>query len=122
MLHPSLPPFDFVPEPYAGPSLEEVHRLRQEYLNPAIFHYYKKPLMIVQGRMQYLFDETGRRYLDGFGGIVTVAPGKGGLGTFSPRLDAAGNSVRGRLVTRRLSERLGLNIFTSEPVPRHVDT
>ncbi len=28
------------------------------------------------------------------GGIVTVSPGKGGLGTFSPRLDAAGNSVR----------------------------
>jgi glutaminase len=28
------------------------------------------------------------------GGIVTIAPGKGGLGTFAPRLDAAGNSVR----------------------------
>ena len=33
------------------------------------------------------------------GGIVTVAPGKGGLGTFSPPLDAAGNSVRGQLAT-----------------------
>ena len=33
------------------------------------------------------------------GGIVTVSPGKGGLGTFSPPLDAAGNSVRGQLVT-----------------------
>ena len=31
------------------------------------------------------------------GGIVTVAPGKGGLGTFAPRLDAAGNSVKGQL-------------------------
>ena len=31
------------------------------------------------------------------GGIVTVSPGKGGLGTFSPPLDEAGNSVRGRL-------------------------
>jgi glutaminase len=49
------------------------------------------------------------------GGIVTIAPGKGGLATFSPRLDAAGNSVRGQLVTRYLSDRLGLNIFTSEP-------
>ena len=29
------------------------------------------------------------------GGIVTVSPGKGGMGTFSPPLDAAGNSVRG---------------------------
>jgi glutaminase len=49
------------------------------------------------------------------GGIVTVSPGKGGLGTFSPRLDAAGNSVRGQLLTRHLSEALGLNIFTSAP-------
>jgi alanine-glyoxylate transaminase/(R)-3-amino-2-methylpropionate-pyruvate transaminase len=31
--------------------------------------------MIVDGRMQYLFDETGRRYLDLFGGIVTVSCG-----------------------------------------------
>ena len=30
------------------------------------------------------------------GGIVTVSPGKGGLATFSPPLDAAGNSVRGQ--------------------------
>ena len=31
------------------------------------------------------------------GGMVTVSPGKGALGTFSPPLDAAGNSVRGTL-------------------------
>ena len=48
------------------------------------------------------------------GGIVTVSPGKGGLATFSPPLDAAGNSVRGQLVTKYLSERLGLNLFASE--------
>jgi glutaminase len=50
------------------------------------------------------------------GGIVTVAPGKGGLGTFSPRLDEAGNSVRGQRLTKHLSERLGLNLFASQPV------
>jgi glutaminase len=49
------------------------------------------------------------------GGIVTVAPGKGGLGTFAPRLDAAGNSVRGQLVARDLSRSLGLDLFASEP-------
>ena len=47
------------------------------------------------------------------GGIVTVSPGKGGLATFSPPLDAAGNSVRGQLVTKYLAERLGLNLFAS---------
>jgi glutaminase len=49
------------------------------------------------------------------GGIVTIAPGKGGLGVFSPPLDAAGNSVRGQLATKFLSERLGLNLFASKP-------
>ena len=52
------------------------------------------------------------------GGIVTVSPGKGGLATFSPPLDPAGNSVRGQLVTKYLSERLGLNLFASEPLRR----
>jgi glutaminase len=47
------------------------------------------------------------------GGIVTVSPGKGGLATYSPPLDAAGNSVRGQLVTKFLAERLGLNLFAS---------
>lgn len=51
------------------------------------------------------------------GGIVTVAPGKGGLGVFSPPLDAAGNSVRGQLATKFLSEGLGLNLFASCPLP-----
>ena len=52
------------------------------------------------------------------GGIVTVSPGKGAVATWSPPLDAAGNSVRGQLVTRFLSERLGLNLFVSAPAAR----
>ena len=72
---PQLPPFDYTPMPYNGPSPEEILALRKEFVNPAIFHYYKKPIAIVEGKAQYLFDETGRRYLDGFGGIVTVSVG-----------------------------------------------
>lgn len=49
------------------------------------------------------------------GGIVTVSPGKGGLGTFAPRLDAAGNSVKGQLAARFLSQSLGMDIFLSKP-------
>jgi glutaminase len=49
------------------------------------------------------------------GGIVTISPGKGGLGVFSPPLDEAGNSVRAQRVTKYLSERLGLNLFASQP-------
>ena len=51
------------------------------------------------------------------GGIVTVAPGKGGLGTFAPRLDTAGNSVKGQLVARELSQLLGMDLFLSSPEP-----
>ncbi len=49
------------------------------------------------------------------GGIVTVSPGKGGLGTFSPLLDQAGNSVKGQLAARFLSQRLGMDLFVSNP-------
>ncbi len=49
------------------------------------------------------------------GGIVTIAPGKGSLGVFAPPLDAAGNSVRGQLATKYLSEALGMNLFASRP-------
>ena len=52
------------------------------------------------------------------GGIVTVSPGKGGLGTFAPPLDAAGNSVKGRLVAEFLSRRLGMDLFASRQVDR----
>ena len=55
------------------------------------------------------------------GGMVTVAPGKAGIGVFSPALDGAGNSVRGQRATAYLSRVLGLNIFASEvctPIPR----
>lgn len=47
------------------------------------------------------------------GGIVTIAPGKGSLATFSPPLDPAGNSVRGIHATGHLSRKLGLSMFSS---------
>src|SRR5256714_4097683 len=72
---PDLPPFEHKPRKYVGPSAEEVLRVRKEFLNPGIFLYYKKPLMLVEGKMQYVWDESGRRYLDALGGIVTVSVG-----------------------------------------------
>lgn len=49
--------------------------MRQAHFSKAIFHFYKHPLMIVEGKMQYLFDDRGRRFLDAIGGIVTVSVG-----------------------------------------------
>lgn len=49
------------------------------------------------------------------GGIVTISPGKGGMGTYSPPLDGAGNSVRGQLTAELLSQRIGLGLLDSQP-------
>lgn len=63
------------PEPYQGPTREEVLALRQQYLTPGLLTYYREPLMLVEGHMQYVWDEKGKQYLDGFAGIVTVSVG-----------------------------------------------
>jgi alanine-glyoxylate transaminase/(R)-3-amino-2-methylpropionate-pyruvate transaminase len=86
MKTPTLPPFNHTPKPYTGPSSEEVLRLRKEFLSPALFIYYKKPVMFVEGKGQYIFDEKGRRYLDGLGGIVTIS-----VGHCHPHVVAAAN-------------------------------
>src|SRR5256714_3160196 len=75
MQMPVLPHFDYQPKPYAGPAADEVLRLRKQFLNPGIFLYYKNPIMLVEGKMQYVWDEHGKRYLDALGGIVTISVG-----------------------------------------------
>jgi hypothetical protein len=50
-----LPPFDHKPQKYTGPSIEHVQKLRTEYLSPALLTYYKKPIMVVEGKMQYVW-------------------------------------------------------------------
>jgi alanine-glyoxylate transaminase/(R)-3-amino-2-methylpropionate-pyruvate transaminase len=72
---PPMPPCDYSPPLYTGPAKDEVMALRKEFMNPAIFHFYKDPVMITHGHNQWLFDETGKRYLDCFAGIVTVSCG-----------------------------------------------
>jgi len=83
---PVLPTFDYQPKPYTGKSADEVLQLRRQYLNPGIFLYYKKPMMLVEGKAQYVYDEKGRRYLDGLGGIVTIS-----VGHCHPHVVAAAN-------------------------------
>jgi alanine-glyoxylate transaminase / (R)-3-amino-2-methylpropionate-pyruvate transaminase len=70
-----LPQFSYTPKEYKGLSPEQTLELRNKHVNPGIFKYYKKPLMLVEGKMQYMFDEKGRRFLDFLGGIVTISVG-----------------------------------------------
>ena len=70
-----LPIVDHKPTPYDGPSRDEVIALRHQYVSPGVLTYYREPLMVVEGHMQYVWDEKGRQYLDAFAGIVTVSVG-----------------------------------------------
>nr|XP_014098655.2 alanine--glyoxylate aminotransferase 2, mitochondrial isoform X1 [Bactrocera oleae] len=70
-----IPECDYQPQQYTGPSYEKVLEIRQKHITPNIVPHFKKPLLIHNGHMQWLFDHEGRRYLDMFGGIVTVSVG-----------------------------------------------
>lgn len=91
---------------------------KQRVVDPTVCHYVLA-VMATAGLYETSGDwlyEVGLPGKSGIGGgIVTVAPGKGGLGTFAPPLDPAGNSVKGQLVARYLSQHLGLDLFSSAP-------
>jgi glutaminase len=92
---------------------------RERVVDPAICHY-ALAVMTTAGLYEtsgdWLYD-IGLPGKSGIGGgIVTVSPGKGGLGTFAPPLDCAGNSVRGQLAAKFLSQRLGMDLFVSKPM------
>ena len=74
-LRPSLPIIDHSRSRTTARPRGEVLALRHQYLSPGIITYYRDPLMIVEGHMQYVWDETGKRYLDAFAGIVTISVG-----------------------------------------------
>ena len=54
---------------------EEIILANQEFLFPAVFHYYQEPLVIARAKDQYVWDADGSQYLDFFGGIVTISVG-----------------------------------------------
>ena len=54
---------------------EEVVQKHKQYLFPCVVNYYAKPLVAARGEGQYVWDLEGRRYLDFFGGILTISVG-----------------------------------------------
>ncbi|TDR90133.1 glutaminase A [Enterovirga rhinocerotis] len=91
---------------------------REQVVDPSVCHY-ALAVMLTAGLYETSGDwlyEIGLPGKSGIGGgIVTVSPGKGGLGTFAPPLDEAGNSIKGQLVAQFLSQRLGLDLLVSAP-------
>jgi alanine-glyoxylate transaminase/(R)-3-amino-2-methylpropionate-pyruvate transaminase len=56
-------------------STDEILRVRKQNMLPSVNHYYKKPLRMVKASMQWVWDAEGKKYLDAFGGIVTISAG-----------------------------------------------
>jgi glutaminase len=91
---------------------------REQIVDPSVCHY-TLAVMVTAGMYEdsgaWLYD-VGLPGKSGIGGgIVTISPGKGALATFAPRLDETGNSVKGQLVARFLSRRLGMDLLASRP-------
>jgi 4-aminobutyrate aminotransferase-like enzyme len=62
---------------------DEILKKHKQYLFPSIFTYYRDPLVTDHASMQHLWDVDGKKYLDFFGGIVTIS-----VGHCNPRVTA----------------------------------
>src|ERR1043165_1019840 len=56
-------------------SRDEIIKKHKQYLFPSISTYYTDPLVTDRASMQHLWDVDGNKYLDFFGGIVTISVG-----------------------------------------------
>ncbi len=59
----------------AVPSAEDVARVRERFIMPLPLPLYSNPIQIVKGKGVWVYDEKGRKYLDGFAGVATVSIG-----------------------------------------------
>ena len=51
---------------------EAILEKKKKYIMPCLAHFYKEPKQFVKGEMQYLFDSTGKKYLDCFAGVSVI--------------------------------------------------
>ena len=58
-----------------APTGSEIVEKHKEFLFPAVAMYYQEPLALVRGEGEYVWDDKGDRYLDCFGGVLTVCVG-----------------------------------------------
>ncbi|HHY41107.1 MAG TPA: aspartate aminotransferase family protein, partial [Syntrophaceticus sp.] len=58
---------------YWGP--EEIIKKKKEYIIPCLYHFYQDPPQMVKGEGQYLYDSTGKKYLDFFAGVSVINAG-----------------------------------------------
>ncbi|XP_041041317.1 alanine--glyoxylate aminotransferase 2, mitochondrial-like [Carcharodon carcharias] len=91
-----------------GLSYDATLRIRRQNLSHLPITYYNHPLLIHQGHMQWVWDMDGCRYLDFFGGIVTIS-----IGHCHPRVTAVSREQVGRLCHTT-------NIYLQPPIHLYV--
>lgn len=65
-------------------TVSEAVRKHKEFLFPAVATYYQEPVALVKGEGEYVWDDAGNKYLDCFGGVLTVS-----VGHANPTVNAA---------------------------------
>lgn len=73
-------------------TVSDAVRKHKEFLFPAVATYYQEPIALVKGEGEYVWDDEGNRYLDCFGGVLTVS-----VGHANPRINEAINAQNGKL-------------------------
>src|SRR5467141_4635723 len=87
-------PAHFVPASQLARSgrSDEVVAKHKKYLWPSVTNYFQQPLVADRGEMQHLWDLDGNKYLDFFGGILTVP-----VGHCNPKITSKVNAQVNRL-------------------------
>ncbi|MEP7077175.1 MAG: aspartate aminotransferase family protein [Acidobacteriota bacterium] len=65
-------------------TVSDAVRKHKEFLFPAVATYYQEPIALVKGEGEYVWDDQGNKYLDAFGGVLTVS-----VGHANPKINAA---------------------------------
>jgi len=65
-------------------TISDAVRKHKEFLFPAVANYYQEPIALARGDGEYVWDDEGNKYLDCFGGVLTVS-----IGHANPRVNAA---------------------------------
>lgn len=60
---------------YNDLTTEAILEIRKRHMLPTTTHYYRQPLHVAKASMQWVWDTEGKKYLDAFGGIVTISAG-----------------------------------------------
>lgn len=64
------------------PTVSDAVQKHKAFLFPAVANYYAEPIALVRGEGEYVWDDQGNRYLDCFGGVLTVS-----IGHSNPRVN-----------------------------------